>query len=214
MKFSDVLYGIRHSTRLRGMDNEMKILQMELSRATEQLKQQEKSEWDLTVKLEDALTHLEHDSQQLALCGEALKDVCDSSKLDAESLYNLVAPYLDPEGWTRYQIAKELTGVNVYSDFYTEDNLGYFEGDTATVHMRYLEASAFGAVEYEIMPNTCYERAVLGEVDCNAPSYLEYREKLHQRTLEKLGCVKEKQPQDRAEPPTPTKTKKNTKEVR
>ena len=55
---------------------------------------------------------------------------------------------------------------------------GMFEMADGHTLLRYLEAAYFGAVTWEIVPGTPYERAILGEVDKTSPEYRAFYQKI------------------------------------
>ena len=91
--------------------------------------------------------------------------------LSPEEQYAQLAPTLDTDGFSLYAAAEEVTGLKVYEEFPYEDNHGMFEMADGHTLLRYLEAAYFGAVTWEIVPGTPYERAILGEVDKTTPEY-------------------------------------------
>ena len=91
--------------------------------------------------------------------------------LSPEEQYAQLAPTLDADGFSLYAAAEEVTGLKVYEEFPYEDNHGMFEMADGHTLLRYLEAAYFGAVTWEIVPGTPYERAILGEVDKTTPEY-------------------------------------------
>ena len=91
--------------------------------------------------------------------------------LSPEEQYAQLAPTLDADGFSLYAAAEEITGLKVYEEFPYEDNRGMFEMADGHTLLRYLEAAYFGAVTWEIVPGTPYERAILGEVDKTTPEY-------------------------------------------
>lgn len=81
--------------------------------------------------------------------------------MDAKTFYEQIAPKLDPGGFKLYFTAKRMTGFDLYGQFPYEDARGMFEMMNGHQLMRYLLADQFHAVRWEIVPGTCYERAVL-----------------------------------------------------
>ena len=81
--------------------------------------------------------------------------------MDAKTFYEQIAPELDPGGFKLYFTAQRLTGFELYKQFPYEDSRGMFEMMNGHQLMRYLLADQFHAIRWEIVPGTCYERAVL-----------------------------------------------------
>ncbi len=103
-------------------------------------------------------------------------------------LYAECGPRLDPSGFRLYRAAEELTGVDLHSFYPYEDNRGMFEEVDGRRLLRYLLAAHFQAVEWEIVPGTTYERAVLREVDATTPGYRAFARKLYRTALTGMGC--------------------------
>ena len=98
-----------------------------------------------------------------------------------QQLYHALAPNLDPEGFRLYRAAQKLTGFQPYEAFPYEDARGMFEALDGHQLMTWLEADYFGAVSWEVVPGTTYERAHLGEVDRNTPAYRRFATSLLQQ---------------------------------
>ncbi|WP_325213476.1 hypothetical protein [Oscillibacter sp.] len=124
---------------------------------------------------------------------EAMKSVLDTfcPKLDSlESMlrfYETISPSLDPQCFTLYRMAKEMTGIDPCSYFAYEDSRGQFEEADGRQLLRWLTAAHFGAVDWEIVTGTCYEEAILREVDTSTPEYRAFEEKLYRKALERMG---------------------------
>lgn len=107
--------------------------------------------------------------------------------IPAERLYDRAAPHLDPDGFRLYHASVRATGVVLSTAFPYEENCGEFAFANGHTLLRYLEAAHFGAVTWEIVPGTTYERAVLGEVDRQSPEYLKFRETICEKALDRMG---------------------------
>ncbi len=83
-------------------------------------------------------------------------------------------------------MAKRLACVDTVSLFPYEDARGMFEAASGRELLKYLTAYRFGTVEWEIVPGTTYERAVLGEVDTSAPEYQRFEGQLYRSVLERM----------------------------
>ena len=110
-----------------------------------------------------------------------------SSLAEMIRFYETVSPSLDPQGFTLFRAAKKMTGIDLYSYFAYEDSRGLFEQMDGRQLLRWLTATRFGAVEWEIVTGTCYEEAILREVDTSAPEYLAFERKLYRKVLERMG---------------------------
>lgn len=105
---------------------------------------------------------------------------------DMKRYYSALAPALDADGFSLYQEAKAITGIDVCSYYPYEDSKGAFALMTGQQLMRYLEAAHFGAVKWEIVGHT-YEKATLLPVDTTTKEYRDYETRLYAQTLDKLG---------------------------
>lgn len=110
-----------------------------------------------------------------------LKDKARMSDID---IYEAVSPLLDSEGWIRYDIAKKMTKIDIYSHFYAEDNMGRFEMSDGNELLHWLELAKFGDIGYRF--EGCYEVVDSTSLDTSQPAYLGYRVELHERTIAKL----------------------------
>ena len=72
-------------------------------------------------------------------------------------------------------------------EFPYEDACGCFEFLDGLELLRYLKASEFGAVTWELVSGTECKKAILGEVDESTPVYREFERQLYKRALERLG---------------------------
>lgn len=105
--------------------------------------------------------------------------------------YERAAPQLDPEGFRLFRAAGEITGIrNLWDEFPYEDACGRFEEADGHELLRYLTAAHFGAVSWEVVPGTTYERAILREVDTSTPEYQAFARQLYAKALERMGLGK------------------------
>lgn len=132
---------------------------------------------------------LDRTATQLDACQAAIRTLCSQppSTEDLKRIYDVIAPVQDEFGFSLYFAAKDLTGIDVPSYFPYEDNRGLFEDAKGPLLLRYLTAAQFGAVTWEIVPGTCYEKAILGTVDTSAPEYRAFEGKLYEKALEWMG---------------------------
>lgn len=108
---------------------------------------------------------------------------------ELKQLYQKNASQLDPEGFKLYCTAVNITGFNLYGTFYYEDNRGMFEEANGHQLLRYLIAGHFHAVDWSIVPGTCYEAATLREVDTTTPEYKKFEQELYAKVLERMGVI-------------------------
>ena len=119
----------------------------------------------------------------------ALSAFCPRLKTgeDMKRLYECTAPFLDQEGFKRYFAAKDLLGTYCDELFPYEDARGMFEEADGHTLLRYLTAYHFDAVDWHIVPGTCYEEASLLPVDTSTPEYKAFEKKLYEKTLRSMG---------------------------
>ena len=110
-----------------------------------------------------------------------------STTEEMKRFYDAVSYGLDPNGFTLHRMAERLAGLDTVSLFPYEDARGMFEAAGGRELLKYLTAYCFGAVEWEIVPGTTYERAALGEVDTSTPEYQRFEEQLYRSVLERMG---------------------------
>lgn len=110
-----------------------------------------------------------------------------SATEEMKRFYDAVSYDLDPEGFTLYRMATKLTGTEVTSLFPYEDARGMFEEASGHQLMGYLIAGRFGAVDWEVIPGTTYEKSILGEVDLTTPEYHAFEKQLYEGVLNRMG---------------------------
>ncbi|PKM52493.1 MAG: hypothetical protein CVV02_01710 [Firmicutes bacterium HGW-Firmicutes-7] len=103
---------------------------------------------------------------------------------DAKEVFELLKP-LDPDGWNLYWSSKEILGIDVYKEFYTEDNMGRFEESDGYELKHYVEIAAFGDCTYRIVGNA-YEVLDKYSIDYNSKEYETYINKLYPLAIEKI----------------------------
>lgn len=102
--------------------------------------------------------------------------------------YEGAAPQLDPEGFRLFRAAGEITGIrNLWEEFPYEDACGRFEEANGHELLRYLTAAHFGAVSWEVVPGTTYERAILREVDTSTEEYKQAGNGVTVNVVEAIG---------------------------
>ena len=78
----------------------------------------------------------------------------------------------------------------MWDEFPYEDACGRFEEANGHELLRYLTAAYFGAVSWEVVPGTTYERAILREVDTSTEEYQAFARQLYAKALERMGLEK------------------------
>lgn len=106
---------------------------------------------------------------------------------DMKRFYECVAPQLDEEGFHLYFAAKKLTGIECHSAFPYEDARGMFEEADGRQLMTYLTAYRFNAVDWNIVPGSCYESASLLPVNTSTQAYQAFEKELYEETLRSMG---------------------------
>ena len=103
-------------------------------------------------------------------------------------VYERAALRHDPEGFQLFFAAQEVTGIRrLWEEFPYEDACGCFEFADGRQLLRYLTAARFGAVSWETVPGTTYEKAILGKVDTSTPEYIAFEKRLYETVLERMG---------------------------
>ena len=100
-----------------------------------------------------------------------------------EVAYHALLP-LDKEGFALYHAAKQLTDVNIYEHFYTEDCQGLFEEMDGFKLKKYLEAAYLGKCEYTV--SGAYEFLVRYTIDYNTDYYKNYENDVFALTIKNL----------------------------
>lgn len=192
MSLADIFASTRHQELERELGETRTRLQFQKKR-TERLQQRYDALDKQCVALEkttDALrSHLRVETQRTNTLKEVVQTLCTSAGFaeKPKQLYETVSPLLDCDGFQLFWAAEDITGFRTYEQFPYEDNCGCFEFADGFELMRYLEASEFGAVEWEVVPGTTYEKATLREVDKSTQAYQEFERQLYSRVLERMG---------------------------
>lgn len=102
-----------------------------------------------------------------------------------ESLYQQLEPILDPGMFQLYQKAKEMTGINIYYYFPTEDTLGYFEEMDGEGLLKWLIYAKFGEIVYSQL-NPPYEKVESVNLSGKEEEIAEFKAELMQAFFEEL----------------------------
>lgn len=122
------------------------------------------------------------------LCLAALREVLPcQTETQYKSLYELLAPAIDKDGFRLYHAAKAITGICVPSAFSYEDNRGLFEEASGHELMKYLLAARFHAVAWDVVPGTTYEKATLLDVDTSTAEYRAFEAEVYGKVLRDMG---------------------------
>lgn len=129
---------------------------------------------------------LEQDKKALTA---ALREFCPSLEdtQDMKRFYAAVSRDLDAGGFKLYHAAVKITGISVFEQFPYEDNMGYFEEMDGHHLLNYLTASYCGTVEWEIVPGTIHEKAILHKPDTATQTYQDFLTKLYAQVLVDMG---------------------------
>lgn len=148
--------------------------------------EERESLWLTLNEQKDHANFLSHKAEALQ---DALKEFCPrlSTPEDMKRFYDTISPSLDPSGFTLYRVAQKLTGIDVPSFFLYEDARGLFEEMDGRHLLDWLTAVHFHAVDWTIVPGTCYEAAELREVDTSTPEYQAFEKKLYRAVLSRMG---------------------------
>ena len=167
----------------------LETTQRELDRAQKVLEKSELECHRLGGDCSEVRSRLRFSEKKAEALQAALDAYCPKLSSLAEMIrfYETVSPSLDPQGFTLYRTAKKMTKIDLHSYFAYEDSRGLFEQMDGRQLLRWLTAARFGAVDWEIVTGTCYEEAILREVDTSAPEYLAFERKLYRKVLERMG---------------------------
>lgn len=111
---------------------------------------------------------------------------------DYELVYDLIAPKLDVNGFRRFWMAEEYTGVDVHTYYYIEDALGKFEAANGNQLLEWLESAAFGSQEWTVIQDGV-EVSTTRIINKSSEEYKAYRAALHKSTVLKLLGLPENQ---------------------
>lgn len=167
----------------------MESLQIQLAHTCQELEESKEAYELLNAAGSDQQYKLDAAQRRTEALSVALAALCPklSTAGEMRRLYECVGPYLDPDGFTLYFAAQAMTGFKAHEAFPYEDARGQFEEADGHQLMGYLLAEEFGAVDWDIVPGTCYERATLGDVDKTTPEYQAFEQQLYEKTLRKMG---------------------------
>lgn len=167
----------------------LEAAERELSQARTALEKSELECQRLSGSYSEARRRLRFAEKNAEALQAALAEFCP--KLDSlESMlrfYEKISPSLDSQGFTLYRTAKKITKIDLHSYFAYEDSRGLFEQMDGRQLLRWLTAARFGAVDWDVVTGTCYEEAILREVDTSTPEYVAFEEKLYRKVLERMG---------------------------
>lgn len=167
----------------------LESVQRELSQAQKSLEKSELERQRLSGDYSEARHRMNFSEKKAEALQAALDAFCPKLESLAKMIkfYETISPSLDPQGFTLYRTAKNMTGIDPCSYFAYEDNRGMFEAMDGRQLLRWLTSARFGAVEWEIVTGTCYEQALLREVDTSAPEYRAFECELYRKVLDRMG---------------------------
>lgn len=197
MKWRDMIAAVREYPRLQEELKKVRVDMESSQNENQQLKEH-------CEKLEGQCEWLQEDwnalTDMLALRDQkimALKNTLCSfgSALDSTEklrrFYNSLATQFDADGFKLYDAAVELTGITrLHNEFPYEDACGIFENADGHTLLRYLTAAHFGAVRWDIVPGTTYEKATLLELDTTLPIYKRFEKRLYENVVKRMGFEK------------------------
>ena len=118
-----------------------------------------------------------------------IKDLVDKilKPHNAKEIYEIMESLnLDSGGYSKLKAAKELTGINIYEHFPTEDNLHYFEEADGNELVKWIEIAKFATnKEYEQLPGG-YELLKSHTIDYNSTQYQQYQKGLWYFSVNKV----------------------------
>lgn len=188
MKPREMLTALREYPELRA---DLKNTRSQLERTRQALEQSEEAHEKLGAAGSDTKRKLDAAERRGEALSAALASFCPklSTADDMRRFYECVEPYLDADGFKLYRAAEGLTGFDLYGTFCYEDARGMFEEADGHQLLRYLIAGHFHAVDWSVVPGTCYEAATLREVDTTTPEYQAFELELYEKVLEQMGVI-------------------------
>ena len=167
----------------------LETAEQDLRQTQKALEKSELERQGLSGSYSEARHRLRFAEKRAEALQSALNAFCPklSSLEEMIRFYDALSPSLDPQCFTLYRMAKEMTGIDPCGYFAYEDSRGMFEAMDGRQLLRWLTAAHFGAVDWEIVTGTCYEEAILREVDISTPEYGAFEEKLYRKVLERMG---------------------------
>lgn len=186
MGLKDIIRAIREYPAAHA---DLEAVRLELRQARTALKKSELECQRLSGDYGEASRRADFSEKKSSALQAALDVFCPKLESLAEMMkfYETISPSLDPQGFTLYHAAEKMTGIDLYSYFAYEDSRGMFETMNGRQLLRWLTAARFGAVEWEIVTGTCYEKALLREADTSTPEYQTFERNLYRNALERMG---------------------------
>lgn len=186
MGLKDMIQAIREYPAAHA---DLEAVRLELRQARTALEKSELECQHLSGDCSEVRHRLRFSEKKAESLQAALDVFCPKLESLAEMMkfYELISPSLDPQGFTLYHTAEKMTGIDLYSYFAYEDSHGMFEEMNGRQLLRWLTAARFGAVEWEIVTGTCYEKALLREVDISTPEYQAFECELYRKVLDRMG---------------------------
>ena len=168
---------------------DLEAVQLELRQAQTALEKSKLECQRLSGDCSEARRRADFSEKKYAALQAALDVFCPKLESLAEMMkfYETISPSLDPQGFTLYRTAEKMTGIDLYSYFAYEDSHGMFEEMNGRQLLHWLTAARFGSMEWETVTGTCYEKALLREVDTSTPEYQAFECSLYRKVLDRMG---------------------------
>lgn len=171
------------------LENELTLVKKQL----EDLKQEhtiledmkEKSDYAIK-KLQEKVDYREKKTQALIGSLRYLIQYSDLPDSEYKNLYSQVYTFLDKEGFNLYRTAKEISGIDIYSCFSTEDMLGYFEEANGFSLFEWLIKAKFGEIEWEQLECGPYEMASYVSYKGKETAIAEFKLRVYRLTVCRL----------------------------
>lgn len=190
MKWRDMIAAVRECPRLR---EELADVKQRLADSHRECCQLEERCEELNGFWLDQCDIQDRTLKKSKVLQTALLSFCPTldSGEKLRKFYDCVSSQFDADGFHLYAAAQEVTGLSkVYQEFPYEDARGAFEDADGHTLLRYLTAAHFGAVRWDIVPGTTYERATLLDVDTTTPEYRAFERKIYANALQQMGFEK------------------------
>lgn len=104
---------------------------------------------------------------------------------DYEKIYNIVRVELDDRGFRKYQVAEELTNINVHTFFPYEESCWYFEEASGDELYEWLKKAVFGEIEWEQLEHG-YEKANFIGYEGHEEEIVQFEKELYKKLVIKL----------------------------
>ena len=171
------------------LENELTLVKKQLEDLEQNYRiledREEKFDYEMK-KLKEKVDYKEKKMQGLTDAISYLIQYANLPDSEYKNLYSQLYTSFDKEGFNLYRIAKEITGVDIYSYFPTEDNLGYFEEANGFSLFEWLIKAEFGEIEWEPLECGPYEMASYVSYKGKETVIAEFKSRVYRLTVCRL----------------------------